>query len=52
MKESVLNSLFSCVTQIRLIKYSVSRGCIRMYKRDVEELARLVPISTPVFIHP
>lgn len=30
----------------------VSRGCIRMYNRDVEELARLIPIGTPVFIHP
>ncbi|WP_046174935.1 L,D-transpeptidase family protein [Domibacillus indicus] len=28
----------------------VSRGCIRMYNRDVEELARTVPIGTPVSI--
>jgi lipoprotein-anchoring transpeptidase ErfK/SrfK len=28
----------------------VSRGCIRMYNRDVEELARRVPIGTPVKI--
>ncbi|WP_420894147.1 L,D-transpeptidase [Staphylospora marina] len=28
----------------------VSRGCIRMHNRDVEELARLVPIGTPVTI--
>lgn len=31
---------------------SVSRGCIRMYNRDVEELSRMIPIGTPVFIHP
>lgn len=31
---------------------SVSRGCIRMHNRDVEELARLIPIGTPVIIHP
>lgn len=31
---------------------AVSRGCIRMYNRDVEELARIVPIGTRVFIHP
>lgn len=31
---------------------SVSRGCIRMHNRDVEELARTIPIGTPVFIHP
>jgi lipoprotein-anchoring transpeptidase ErfK/SrfK len=28
----------------------VSRGCIRMYNRDVLELARIVPIGTPVTI--
>jgi lipoprotein-anchoring transpeptidase ErfK/SrfK len=28
----------------------VSRGCVRMYNRDVETLARLVPIGTPVEI--
>ncbi|GAA4727052.1 L,D-transpeptidase [Brevibacillus fulvus] len=28
----------------------VSHGCIRMYNRDVEELARIVPIGTPVKI--
>lgn len=31
---------------------AVSRGCIRMYNKDVEELARIVPIGTGVFIHP
>lgn len=31
---------------------AVSRGCIRMYNNDVEELARTVPIGTPVYIHP
>ncbi|WP_453991854.1 L,D-transpeptidase family protein [Bacillus nitroreducens] len=31
---------------------SVSRGCIRMYNKDVEELASLIPIGTPVYIHP
>lgn len=30
----------------------VSRGCIRMHNRDVEELARIVPIGTPVRIRP
>ncbi|KIL74439.1 L,D-transpeptidase family protein [Bacillus badius] len=30
----------------------VSKGCIRMYNRDVEELARIVPIGTPVQIRP
>lgn len=28
----------------------VSKGCIRMYNQDVNELARLVPIGTPVKI--
>jgi lipoprotein-anchoring transpeptidase ErfK/SrfK len=28
----------------------VSHGCIRMYNRDVLELARIVPIGTPVTI--
>ncbi|WP_205093104.1 L,D-transpeptidase family protein [Thalassobacillus pellis] len=31
---------------------SVSRGCIRMHNKDVEELARTIPIGTPVTIHP
>ncbi|WP_096202271.1 L,D-transpeptidase family protein [Bacillus sp. FJAT-45350] len=31
---------------------AVSRGCIRMYNRDVEELASIVPIGTSVIIHP
>ncbi|WP_371017331.1 L,D-transpeptidase family protein [Pseudalkalibacillus sp. JSM 102089] len=30
----------------------VSRGCIRMYNRDVEELANTVPIGTAVLIAP
>ncbi|MEK4029623.1 MULTISPECIES: L,D-transpeptidase family protein [Bacillaceae] len=30
----------------------VSKGCIRMYNRDVEELARTIPIGTPVRIRP
>lgn len=30
----------------------VSKGCIRMYNHDVEELARLIPIGTPVHIRP
>lgn len=30
----------------------VSRGCIRMYNRDVEELARTIPIGTLVRIRP
>ncbi len=34
------------------IGQAVSRGCIRMYNHDVEELARTIPIGTPVFIHP
>ncbi|TRZ38172.1 LysM peptidoglycan-binding domain-containing protein [Niallia circulans] len=31
---------------------AVSKGCIRMYNKDVEELASIVPIGTAVFIHP
>jgi L,D-transpeptidase ErfK/SrfK len=31
---------------------AVSKGCIRMHNKDVEELARTIPIGTPVFIHP
>ncbi|MFC7321254.1 L,D-transpeptidase family protein [Halobacillus campisalis] len=31
---------------------AVSKGCIRMYNNDVEELARTIPVGTPVFIHP
>jgi L,D-transpeptidase ErfK/SrfK len=31
---------------------AVSRGCIRMYNKDVEELAQTVPIGTLVTIHP
>lgn len=31
---------------------NVSRGCIRMYNWNVNELARLVPIGTPVYIRP
>jgi L,D-transpeptidase ErfK/SrfK len=30
----------------------VSRGCVRMYNQDVEELARTIPIGTPVSIRP
>ncbi|RBW69492.1 L,D-transpeptidase family protein [Bacillus taeanensis] len=30
---------------------AVSRGCIRMYNRDVEEMASIVPIGTGVYIH-
>ena len=30
---------------------AVSRGCIRMYNPDVEELSRIVPIGTQVNIH-
>ncbi|MFF5995149.1 L,D-transpeptidase family protein [Lysinibacillus sp. KU-BSD001] len=33
------------------IGQAVSRGCIRMYNRDVEELARMIPIGTSVSIH-
>jgi len=29
----------------------VSHGCVRMHNRDVEELARTIPIGTPVHIH-
>ncbi|WP_421384856.1 L,D-transpeptidase family protein [Bacillus salacetis] len=29
---------------------AVSKGCIRMYNRDVEELARTIPIGTRVLI--
>ncbi|WP_404333068.1 L,D-transpeptidase family protein [Mesobacillus maritimus] len=31
---------------------AVSRGCIRMYNQDVEELARTIPIGTHVVIQP
>ncbi|MUK90517.1 L,D-transpeptidase family protein [Ornithinibacillus sp. L9] len=31
---------------------AVSRGCVRMYNQDVEELASIVPIGTRVRIHP
>ena len=31
---------------------AVSRGCIRMNNKDVEELARIIPIGTPVSIRP
>ncbi|MDA7026259.1 L,D-transpeptidase [Bacillus sp. CLL-7-23] len=31
---------------------AVSKGCIRMYNRDVRELASIVPNSTPVIITP
>ncbi|ATP39851.1 L,D-transpeptidase [Solibacillus sp. R5-41] len=34
------------------IGHAVSRGCIRMYNNDVEELASIVPIGTQVIIHP
>lgn len=30
---------------------AVSKGCVRMHNHDVEELARIVPIGTRVFIH-
>lgn len=30
---------------------AVSRGCIRMFNKDVEELASIVPIGTRVIIH-
>ncbi|PYZ95009.1 L,D-transpeptidase [Salipaludibacillus keqinensis] len=34
------------------IGQAVSRGCIRMYNQDVEELASIIPIGTPVSIRP
>lgn len=34
------------------IGQSVSRGCIRMFNHDVEELASIVPIGTRVYIRP
>ncbi|TKC16329.1 L,D-transpeptidase family protein [Robertmurraya kyonggiensis] len=34
------------------IGHAVSRGCIRMHNHDVEELASIIPIGTPVLIHP
>ncbi|OKL36739.1 L,D-transpeptidase family protein [Domibacillus mangrovi] len=30
----------------------VSKGCVRMYNKDVDELAKTVPIGTSVFIRP
>ncbi|MCH1624539.1 L,D-transpeptidase family protein [Ferdinandcohnia quinoae] len=34
------------------IGHAVSHGCVRMHNKDVEELARTIPIGTPVIIHP
>ncbi|MBU8906210.1 L,D-transpeptidase family protein [Desertibacillus haloalkaliphilus] len=34
------------------IGQAVSRGCIRMFNHDVEELASIIPIGTTVTIHP
>ncbi|SDY07122.1 LysM domain-containing protein [Evansella caseinilytica] len=34
------------------IGYYVSKGCIRMFNHDVEELASFLPIGTPVSISP
>lgn len=34
------------------IGHAVSHGCIRMHNNDVEELSSIIPIGTPVFIHP
>jgi len=31
---------------------AVSKGCIRMYNHDVEALSKIIPIGTPVTIHP
>jgi L,D-transpeptidase ErfK/SrfK len=31
---------------------AVSLGCIRMQNKDVEELASIIPVGTPVLIHP
>ncbi|MCP3026382.1 L,D-transpeptidase family protein [Halobacillus sp. A5] len=31
---------------------AVSKGCVRMYNQDVEELASMIPIGTRVSIHP
>ncbi|MCK1992161.1 L,D-transpeptidase family protein [Peribacillus muralis] len=31
---------------------AVSKGCIRMYNKDVEALSKIVPIGTLVTIHP
>ena len=33
------------------IGHAVSHGCIRMHNHDVEELASIIPIGTPVIIH-
>ncbi|SEH91565.1 LysM domain-containing protein [Halobacillus karajensis] len=30
---------------------AVSKGCIRMYNKDVEELSQIIPVGTPVSIH-
>lgn len=30
---------------------AVSKGCIRMHNKDVEELSRIIPIGTSVYIH-
>lgn len=34
------------------IGHAVSRGCIRLHNKDVEELASMIPIGTQVIIHP
>lgn len=34
------------------IGHAVSHGCIRMHNSNVDELASIIPIGTPVFIHP
>lgn len=34
------------------IGWLVSKGCIRMYNKDVLELSKIVPIGTPVIIRP
>ncbi|MBB6453193.1 lipoprotein-anchoring transpeptidase ErfK/SrfK [Salirhabdus euzebyi] len=31
---------------------AVSKGCIRMHNKDIEELATIIPIGTRVSIHP
>lgn len=31
---------------------AVSKGCVRMFNKDVEELSRIIPIGTLVSIHP
>ncbi|WP_425061470.1 L,D-transpeptidase [Sporomusa carbonis] len=42
--------MYHCTNNPSSIGGAVSKGCIRMYNRDVLELSKLVSIGTPVII--